>query len=145
MLHLDLRGRRAAPGIISRAWRKVRACTQALTSPSPLEQSKEECGSDFLNGRLPVTKGGLAGTFFNGLLILCNYLPGGNRMSEMPASAPLWLDLPEDHPMGEGDTRGRWVHSWCGPSNWLGGCPGGRAFAGTFGRGFQAFPGSLGQ
>lgn len=27
-------------------------------------------------------------------------------MSEMPASAPLWLDLPEDHPMGEGDTSG---------------------------------------
>lgn len=58
-------------------------------------------------------------------------------MSKMPASAPVWLDLPEDHPMGEGDTRGRRVHSWCGPSNWFGGCPGGGAFAGTFGRGFR--------
>ena len=59
----------------------------------------------------------------------------------MPASAPLRLDVPEDHPMGEGDTRERRVHSWCGPSKIrLGGCLGGGAFAGTFGRGFQAFP-----
>lgn len=48
---------------------------------------------------------GLARTF-NGLLILCNYLPGGSKMSTMPALA-LCGFITQRTTQWETDTQGR--------------------------------------
>lgn len=65
-------------------------------------------------------------------------------MSKMPASAPVWLDLPEDHPVvgrhsGEAGSQLVWAKqlAWWMPRGW--------GLCWYLWEGLQAFPGSLGQ
>lgn len=97
-------------------------------------RGRKNAGLIFLMADCPWQRADWQGHFY-GLLILCNCLPGGSKMSKMPVWGSVRPYHPEDHPLGDGDIQGRVVHRCCESSkDRVGGSPGVTALAGTLRR-----------